>query len=124
MNKITRRNFLKTIGSASAAVVCGVTVFKPKSAFSLDAPQKAVDENSVKSKSFGYYADATKVDITKYPKKAGADGATQDCSNCQLLVKSGIELDGKTEKYGICSLFTADGVVAEKGWCNMWVKKV
>ena len=123
MEKINRRKFLQVLGiSALAAPVAGSLV-KPQKVYALEVPQVPLDEAAAKSKQFGYYADATKVDATKYPKRAGEEGKTQFCSNCQLLVKSGIKLEGKEETYGVCSLFQ-EGLAAEKGWCNMWVKKI
>ena len=86
-------------------------------------PTTAIDESNPKAVSFGYQHDAAKVDTTKWPKRAGAEGAKQFCNNCQLLVKAGVSAEGKEGKWGVCTLFP-EGLVAEGGWCNMWVPKV
>ena len=121
--KVSRRDFLKVITAAVVAAPVCSTIIKPKRVYALDVPKVAVDPESAKAKQFGYHEDASKVDVTKYPKRAGAEGEKQLCSNCQLLTQSGLKAEGKEEAYGFCTLFT-EGLVAEKGWCNMWVQKV
>ncbi|MFT5039145.1 MAG: hypothetical protein ACI8TX_000092 [Hyphomicrobiaceae bacterium] len=63
---------------------------------------------------FGYVHDATKTDVVKYPKRAGAGGATQFCKNCVVYSKQGSD-----EQWGGCSIFPAKLVNAD-GWCNAW----
>lgn len=121
--QISRRKFLKVLTCAAAAVPVGAALnsFVP-SDIKAD-PTTAVDAASAKATSFGYYEDATKVDTAKFPKRAGEAGAKQLCENCQLFMKGGLSVAGKEGTFGVCSLFQ-EGLVASKGWCNMWVAKV
>ena len=76
-----------------------------------------LDENDPAAKSLGYAHDATKVDVAKFPKHAGPDGANQFCHSCQLYTgKAG-------DEWGPCSIFPGK-LVSANGWCNAWVKKV
>lgn len=61
----------------------------------------------------GYAEDAKQVDVAKYPKKAGAAGAAQNCANCALYKKaqSGV---------GTCSAIPGKWVKGA-GWCNAWI---
>ncbi len=122
-NQINRRSFLRVIGVTAASIPVAGVLMKPNRVYALEVPTTEVDENSAKAKQFGYLADATKVDIVKFPKRAGDAGAKQFCGSCQLMVKGAQEVAGKTGKYGVCSLFT-EGLVSETGWCNMWIQKV
>lgn len=121
--QITRRKFLKVLGVTTAAlpVSAALNSFIPNDVKA--DPTTAVDAASAKAVSFGYSEDATKVDTVKFPKRAGEAGAKQYCDNCQLFLKGGLTVAGKTDTYGVCSLFQ-EGLVAGKGWCNMWVAKV
>jgi hypothetical protein len=76
---------------------------------------KAISEDDPVAQSLGYKADATKVDVQKYPKRAGAEGAKQFCSGCQFFSAAEGEL-------GKCQLFP-NGLVAKNGWCNSWQAK-
>jgi hypothetical protein len=69
-------------------------------------------ENDPQAVSFGYRADASKVDKKKYPKFA--DG--QNCGSCALFQGKGKVTSGP------CPLF-GNRVVAAKGWCTSWAKK-
>ena len=72
-----------------------------------------VDENDRAAVALGYHADATKVDATKFPThKAG-----QLCSNCEQQVGG---KDG--DPWRPCKLFP-DKLVAEGGWCKVWLKR-
>lgn len=84
------------------------------SALALENPQAVA---------LGYVHDASKVDTAKWPKKAGADGASQKCGSCQLLTQAGLKADGQEGEWGKCALFP-DGLVNVNGWCNSWVAKV
>ncbi len=64
----------------------------------------------------GYKADATQVDTTQYPKRAGEQGATQFCSNCALYGGA----PGSTS--GPCPILPGKAVSAQ-GWCNVWAPK-
>ena len=72
-------------------------------------------EDDPTAKALGYYKDASKVDIKKWPKRAGAEGKKQFCSSCNFFTA-----DGKTQ--GKCSIFVGKSVQA-KGWCNTWTPK-
>ena len=61
----------------------------------------------------GYKKDATSVDTTTYPKRAGATGATQSCNNCALYSAGENGLGGCTAIPG--------KLVAGAGWCNAWI---
>ena len=76
---------------------------------------KAISEDDPVAQSLGYKADATKVDVQKYPKRAGAEGAKQFCSGCQFYSAAEGEL-------GKCQLFP-NGLVNKNGWCNSWQAK-
>ena len=69
-------------------------------------------ENDPQAATFGYKADATKVDKSKQPKYA----AGQLCANCALFKSA------PSATSGACPLF-AGKQVAAKGWCNAWAKK-
>ena len=83
---------------------------------------KALPEDHPQASALGYHHDATKVDVKKWAKRAGAEGAKQLCSNCQLLVQTGLKADGQEGDWGKCALFP-DGLVNVNGWCNSWVVK-
>ena len=100
MTHNTRRHFLLTVAAGSAALT-------------LDAQAQAkLDEKDPQAMALGYVADATKVDVKKYPKYAKG----QVCSNCALYKGA------PSDAWGPCPLF-ANKLVAGKGWCSAWVKK-
>ena len=76
---------------------------------------KPLSEDDPVAQSLGYKADATKVDVQKFPKRAGAEGAKQLCSNCQFFQA------GEGE-WGKCQILAA-GAVNKNGWCNSWGAK-
>ncbi|MCB0335896.1 MAG: high-potential iron-sulfur protein [Bdellovibrionales bacterium] len=114
--RTSRRNFLKILAQTTVAVPVGCVASRALCQELAAEDKKPIDPNDAKAKQFGYYEDATKVDTTKWPKRTGADADKQFCSSCQLLLS-------QSGEYGNCSLFP-EGVVATKGWCNMWVAKV
>ena len=123
MNKIKRRDFVKgtllTIAAAPAAITAGNAALAHAQA----APTAPVSEDDPMAKALGYYHDATKVDLTKYPKRAGEEGAKQFCSNCLLLApNSETTVAGHEGKWGKCTVITG-GLVSLNGWCNSWVLK-
>ena len=71
-----------------------------------------VDEKDKAAVALGYHADATKVDASKFPTyKVG-----QLCSSCD-------QVGGKDgDPWRPCKLFP-DKLVAEGGWCKVWLKK-
>ena len=97
-----RREFVVQLGVGASALVSGA-VF---------AAAPMVAEADGNAASLGYKADATKVDVKKFPKYA----AGQACKNCQLY-------QGKpTDAAGGCPLF-AGKQVAGPGWCSAYAKK-
>ncbi|MBI3542555.1 MAG: high-potential iron-sulfur protein [Deltaproteobacteria bacterium] len=104
-----RRRFFK-IGLVGAASLLLAPAFGRAA-----EPGKPVDEKDPMATALGYVKDAKKVDVKKFPKRAGAEGKTQFCENCQFYAK-------KDAKTGACQIF-AGGLVAAKGWCNSWTKK-
>jgi len=75
-----------------------------------------VPEDDALAQSMGYVKDASTVDTAKFPKRAGADGATQFCNNCALYAgEANAEL-------APCSIFQ-NREVRGAGWCNAWVAK-
>ena len=97
-----RRSFIIQMTLASGALAAGQA----------GAQAAMVAETDPVAVSLGYKADASKVDIAKFPKFA----AGQQCNNCTLF-------QGKaTDAAGLCPLF-AGKQVAAKGWCSAYVKK-
>lgn len=116
---ISRRSLLKK--AAAAVIAFPILNQRTRPAFA-QPTTKAVDENGPQAQALGYYHDAKKVDVTKWTRKAGPDGATMSCENCQLLLSRGAKADGQTGEWGQCALFQ-DGLVNVHGWCNSWVQK-
>ena len=112
--KVSRRHFtLKALATFSAVLaakhVVAQTAPKPTGG---DLP-----ESDPVAKALGYYADASKVDVKKWPKKAGPEGTKQNCANCQLYQAQA----GETARGG-CTLFP-NRWVSTKGWCNGYIPK-
>lgn len=115
MKNQSRREFLK-FGSISLLGAAALGTLSFKSAPAMAAGKlPLVSESDAQAKSFGYYADASKVDKKKWTKKAGPDGDRQKCSNCILFNGGKVTADAE----GPCPLFPGKGVAA-KGWCNSW----
>ena len=106
--KIARRDFIRSTLAVGAAVPLGAIPII------LKADNHRLSEDDPTAKAMGYLHDATQVDVTKYPRRAGEAGSKQFCSNCQLY-KAGSE-DG----WGTCAIFPGK-LVNAKGWCNAWV---
>lgn len=118
-NANSRRDFLKMSGlGLFGAAALGVLTLRPIPANAQAAKKlPLVGENEPMAKTLGYHADASKVDVKKWPKRAGAEGKNQFCNNCTLF--NGAK--PTTEKEGPCALF-AGKAVAAGGWCNSWAK--
>ena len=114
-----RRKFLKIVGGATLVIPA---VLAAVSKFSFAEDLKEIPADDMTAKALGYNSDASKVDTVAYPKRAGAEGQKQFCSNCILLTQSGLKVSGKDGDYGKCSVLPS-GLVATKGWCNSWVQK-
>ncbi len=98
---ITRRTFITSLATASAAVMTNQALAQTK-----------LDEAASQAVSLGYLHDTTKVDGKKYPKHE----KSQQCSNCVLWQSKA------TDPWGVCPIFSGKQVSA-KGWCISWVKK-
>ncbi len=96
----TRRSFLLAVAASGAVLATGAQ------------GQNMVDEASPQAVSFGYVADAKRVDKAKFPRFEEG----QMCSNCALFQGAA------TDTAGGCALFGASQV-AGTGWCNAWSKK-
>ncbi|EED35709.1 High potential iron-sulfur protein [Luminiphilus syltensis NOR5-1B] len=103
MKNVNRRKFLQS----SAVAGAGLLIARFSHA------QEVVSEDEGIAVAMGYKADHTAVDTAKWSKKAGADGAQQQCTSCSLYE----EID---DEFGLCPLFAGKRVHAS-GWCNGWV---
>ena len=106
--KVARRKFLRTSLLVGAALPLGAIPLV------LKADNHRVSEDDPTAKAMGYLHDAAKVDVAKYPRRAGEAGSQQYCNNCQLYKA------GSDEGWGGCAIFPGKEVNA-KGWCNAWV---
>lgn len=117
-NSLSRRTLLKNIalaaGTAVAANAAGAATTAPaaKPAAAPAAGPVKLDPKDAAAVALGYHEDAKKVDAKKFPMHK----ANQLCSNC-------LQIQGKAgEAYRPCNLFPKK-LVAEKGWCKVWIKK-
>ena len=108
--KYDRRGFLrfglKAGGSVLALSAIPITL----------VAQEKVAETDPLATAMGYKEDASAVDTSKFPKRAGDAGAQQFCHNCALYAGE------PASEWAPCSIFQ-NKLVAGKGWCNAWVAK-
>lgn len=98
----TRRIFLASIPASAITLALN----------NATAAAAVLSETDPTAVALGYKADASKVDVKKYPAYARG----QKCANCKLYA-------GKaTDPMAPCSIF-AGKLVNGKGWCAAWVKK-
>lgn len=103
----TRRSFLQTL--ATLGLGLGLLA---KTAHAADSPAK-VEESEPIADALGYKHDTTKVSAKKFPKHK----ADQICAECSFYT-------GKPgENWGPCAA-VGGKLVAAKGWCNVYVKKL
>ena len=102
---LSRRDFLNT------GVALWATALIPSISIAAGPPE--LQESDPIAIALGYKKDASTVDTTKYPKRAGAGGATQFCNNCALYSAGEDGLGGCTAIPG------KQG--AGLGWCNAWI---
>jgi len=114
-----RRSFLKKAACAVVSLPV-INELMPDIAFAQEPKEVPADDPTAKA--LGYHSDATAVNTTAYPKRAGPEGQKQFCSNCMLLVTSGVTIPGKEGSFGKCSVLQ-NGLVNSKGWCNSWILK-
>ena len=120
-----RREFLKklmlgTLTAVPASMMASRILLgaAPAQAQAGGAKAPMVDEKDSAAMALGYRSDATKVDLKKYPKRAGAEGAKQFCYDCMFFQAVG---DPKAAKTAPCQIFAGKQVVS-KGWCNSWTQ--
>jgi secreted PhoX family phosphatase len=122
---MSRRNLLKSIALAASTAATAQALVSTASAQAAKpataqaakpaAPPAAKPKLDPKDKAaiaLGYHDDASKVDAKKFPMFK----PKQLCNNC-------LQIQGKAgEAWRGCNLFPKN-LVAEKGWCKVWVKK-
>ena len=109
-NMLNRRNFLKLGMQAGGGVLAASAI-----PVQLMAAEEVTEDEPL-AQAMGYVLDATTVDTTKFPKRAGEAGATQFCNNCALYA-------GKADdEVAPCSIFQ-NRPVRGLGWCTAWVAK-
>jgi high potential iron-sulfur protein len=115
-----RREFLKR----GAVVVTALPILGQlvSEARAQATPTTPLDPALPAAAALGYTHDATKVDTTKFPKHAGADGAKQVCNTCAFFSEGGKKLAGQPGEWGKCAIFNL-GLANAQGWCNAWVPK-
>ena len=107
---INRRNFLKLgVKAGGGALALSAIPIRLVAA-------DVVAEDEPLAQAMGYAADASTVDTTKFPKRAGDEGAKQFCYNCALYAGSA------DDEMAPCSIFQ-NRLVRGAGWCNAWVAK-
>jgi hypothetical protein len=109
-----RRRFVQIGLIGLAALPVGGALLQRTGLAAEELPK--LDENDPTAQSLGYVHDASKADVSKFPKRAGPDGANQFCHNCQFY--SGTA----NQEWGPCALFPGK-LVNANGWCNAWAKK-
>jgi hypothetical protein len=103
----SRRDALKNLALAAGALAVPVARIAGAAA---DAPHVAATDPTAVA--LGYHEDAKTVDVKKFVTYK----PDQSCANC-------VQLQGKAgDAWRPCNLFPGK-LVAEKGWCKVWVKK-
>ncbi len=123
-NTPNRRNFLKLTGLAVLASATASRILKRPAQAQAGKPGQPpatkldmVKPTDPQAVTLGYYEDANKVDIKKWPKRAGNEGKKQLCWNCQFY-NTGTE-NPKSKPAAPCVIFGGKGV-KNAGWCNSW----
>lgn len=123
---LKRRNVLKLSAASLLGSVVGAKVVstcfnavaaEPAKSGTAAGPLEMVKESDPQAKALGYYEDSKKVDVKKWPKRAGAEGAKQFCYNCQFYQTT--DKNPKATKSAPCQILAMKGVTAN-GWCNTW----
>lgn len=102
-----RRHFLKLASGAVLSIPLAGRIAHAEEA-------AKVKEDDPTALALGYKHDASEVDTSAYPKRAGEDGENQYCKTCQLYAGG--------EEWGGCAIF-GNKLVNANGWCNSWVAK-
>ncbi|TGL09994.1 high-potential iron-sulfur protein [Leptospira levettii] len=77
---------------------------------------KPVSENDPTAQALGFHQDAKNTDFNLYPERKLPQAKNQVCLQCAQFTKL-------NEGWGKCSILT-NGVVATKGWCSAFSKKM
>lgn len=111
---VSRREFLGLGVGAVVATPLAASLLAACSGPGLQAvPTAKLDEAAPMAKAVGFKIDATTVDISRFPKRAGEAGARQFCYNCSLYM-------GKPDaEFAGCTMFPGKAV-PKNGWCNAW----
>src|SRR3712207_1762923 len=123
MTNQLRRDFLKRsglglIGAWIGSALTGGRALAQGGAKAAPTPAgggaklEMVKESDALAKSLGYYEDAAKVDVKKWPKRSGPEGKKQFCYNCQFYKVAG---DPAESDAAPCQIFANKGVKG-KGW--------
>jgi hypothetical protein len=111
---MNRRRFFKCASIAVTSFFLAPLMYcKGSVAFAQEKPP--LSESDSTAQELGYKEDNTKVDTTKFPKKAGEAGKNQKCSLCKFY--SAIDA-----KHGDCMIFVNNTVTAN-GWCSYWEQR-
>jgi len=113
----SRRQFFKRAAVALASLVLAPALLARAAGDAQGAEAKLppLTDADPTAKALGYHPSAAKVDVAKWPKRAGAGGKSQKCSSCMFYT-------GADKKTGKCQIFPKNSVNAD-GWCNSWSKK-
>ena len=113
----SRRGFLKMTGLGLVAATVS-KFFSPNQARAAGSAPAAqsVNEKDPLAQSLGYHADAKKVDVKKWPKRAGAEGSKQFCKTCMFFQGDATKAEAP------CQIFSGK-VVKANAWCNSWAEK-
>lgn len=104
LSLLSRRQFFKTAGSATATVAIGFGTT------TLSAEELLrVSEDDPMAKALNYVEDATTVDAAKR-------FSDRYCNNCALYAGN------QDDEWAKCSIFPGK-VVAGHGWCSAWAPK-
>jgi hypothetical protein len=71
-----------------------------------------LSEADPRAQTFGYKADASRVDVTKFPEYS----AGQTCATCSIY------FGAPEAAAGLCPIFSSKAVAAA-GWCTSYTKK-
>jgi len=104
LSLLSRRQFFKTAGSATATVAIGFGTT------TLSAEELLrVSEDDPMAKALNYVEDASTVDAAKR-------FSDRYCNNCALYAGN------QDDEWAKCSIFPGK-VVAGRGWCSAWAPK-
>jgi hypothetical protein len=111
---MNRRSFFKYASKAVASFWLVPLMYR-KGSEAVAQEKPPLSESDPTAQELGYKEDNTKVDTTKFPKKAGEAGKNQKCSLCKFY--SAIDA-----KHGDCTIFVNNTVTAN-GWCSYWEQR-